>query len=64
VHDICRSILDSIAEERDLDRRWLPDLDQDEIDLIGKHWRGGSIRKLHRIVETIIDVRDRHLPSA
>lgn len=64
VGEVSRSILDSIAEERDLDRRWLPDLDQDEIDLIKPHWDGGSIRRLRRIVETIVDVRDEHLPRA
>lgn len=64
VGDVTRSILDSIAEERELDRRWLPDLDGDEIQLIGRHWRGGSIRRLRRIVETIVDVRDQYLPRA
>ena len=64
IGEVSRSILDSIADDRDLDRRWLPDLDADEVDLIGRHWRGGSLRKLRRIVETIVDVRDRHLPRA
>jgi ATP-dependent Lon protease len=64
VGEVTRSILDSIAEDRDIDPRWLPDLDGDEIQLIGRHWRGGSIRRLRRIVETIVDVRDVHLPRA
>jgi ATP-dependent Lon protease len=64
IGEISRSILDSIADDRDLDRRWMPDLDDDETRLIGKYWRGGSLRKLVRIIEAIVDVRDRHLPRA
>ncbi|MHA6692527.1 AAA family ATPase [Devosia sp. A449] len=64
VGEVTRAILDDIATERDLDRRWLPELDPDEIYLIGKYWRGGSLRRLRRIVETMIDIRDEHMPSA
>lgn len=64
IGEISRSILDSIADDRDLDRRWLHDLEPDEIKLIGRHWRGGSLRKLVRIIEVIVHGRDRHMARA
>lgn len=64
VGEISRSILDHIADDRDLDRRWLHDLEPDELKLIKRHWQGGSMRKLARIVEVIVDVRDAYLARA
>ena len=51
-------ILQRIARERGVDDRWFAPLAEDEKDLVRQAWPGGSIRKLTRIVQTIIDGRD------
>lgn len=55
---LVRGILDDIAKERRLDRRWLDDLAEDELELLHQQWTGGSIRQLRRIVEVLIDGRE------
>lgn len=62
--DLSRNIIDDIAEERALDRRWIAPLAEDELDLIGKAWPGGSLRKLRRILETMLDGRDQLIGRA
>lgn len=52
------TILDDIAGERSLDRRWVPDLAQDELELLSAAWPGGSLRRLRRMVELLIEARD------
>jgi ATP-dependent Lon protease, bacterial type len=61
---LSRGILDKIAEERSLDRRWFPDLEGDEIEVIKKVWPGGSIRKLEKAVRILVDGRDAYLGRA
>ncbi len=56
--DLSRSILDEIARGRGLDPRWLPDLAQDELDVIKGAWPKGSLRKLRRALEVLVDGRD------
>lgn len=58
VGPLVRSIVDDIAAERDLDRRWIADLAIDELELVRKPWSSGSIRQLRWIVESIIDGRE------
>lgn len=55
-----RTIFDDIAAEQEIDRRWLFDLAQDETDLLRSVWPGGSLRRLRRIIELLIDGRERH----
>lgn len=55
---LVKGILDDIAKERRLDRRWLDDLAEDEMELLHSEWTGGSIRQLRRIVEVLIDGRE------
>ena len=50
-------IIDRIAQEQGIDRRWFAPLAEDEMDLVRDAWPGGSIRQLTRIVTTIIDGR-------
>jgi hypothetical protein len=38
---------------------WIVPFDMLEIDMIADLWRGGSIRRLSRIVEAMFDARDR-----
>lgn len=64
VGDLVRNVVDDIASERDLDRRWIGELAQDELELVRKAWPSGSLRKLRRVVELIIDGRETFLPRA
>lgn len=56
---LTRQIIDRLAGERGVDVRWYGSLAEDELELIRRAWRGGSIRKLTAVVRTIIDGRDR-----
>jgi ATP-dependent Lon protease len=58
---LTRQIVDRIAGERGVDPRFFGALAEDEMELIRQAWPGGSIRKLTRIVATILDGRDRIL---
>ncbi|MFJ5487345.1 AAA family ATPase [Hansschlegelia beijingensis] len=58
VGDLSRRILNDLAIERGLDRRWLEDLAQDELTIIRKAWPGGSLRRLRRAIEVLVDGRD------
>lgn len=51
-------VLAGIAASRHLDASWLPDLNGDELALVRRSWRGGSIRRLTRLVETIVAARE------
>ncbi|WEJ32749.1 AAA family ATPase [Devosia sp. SD17-2] len=51
-------IVDRIARERGIDRRWFQPLAEDELDLVRAAWPGGSIRKLTRIIQTVLDGRE------
>lgn len=55
---LTRQIIDRVAAERGIDSRWFAPLAEDELDLVRATWPGGSIRKLSRIVQTIIDGRE------
>ncbi|MGA0530769.1 AAA family ATPase [Hansschlegelia sp. KR7-227] len=58
VGDLSRRILGDIAAERGLDERWIEDLAPDELDVLKSAWPGGSIRKLRRALEVLVDGRD------
>ena len=53
------SVLVDIAHERGLDARWVTPLTAWERDIVAKQWRGGSVRRLRRFVETVIRARER-----
>ncbi len=55
------SILDGIRQERGLDEAWCPALDGDELDAISV-WRGGSLRPLRRMIETVLASRETFAP--
>jgi hypothetical protein len=48
------NVIADLMAERGLDQRWAPSLDDVERKIIGKHWRGGSIRYLRRVVEAVL----------
>lgn len=56
---LTKQIVERIATERGVDRRWFAPLAEDEMDLVKAAWPGGSIRQLTRIVTTLVDGRDR-----
>ena len=49
-----------LARERRLDHRWVLPLDGTEHAAVAHHWRGGSVRRLRRIVDAILRNRDLH----
>lgn len=53
----------AIITDRGLDERWVPPLPDGIYDLVARFWRGGSLRRLRRVVETIIDRADHALPN-
>lgn len=56
---LARRIVDDIRRKRGLVPRMIPPVAPDEADLLKKAWRGGSLRQLSRIVEALVDNRDR-----
>jgi ATP-dependent Lon protease len=52
------AVIADLAHERDLDSRWVAPLDGVERTAVATHWRGGSVRRLRRIVEAMLRERD------
>lgn len=52
-------LINSLAVERGIDSRWIAPLNAHERASIKTAWPGGSVRRLRRILETIITARDR-----
>jgi ATP-dependent Lon protease len=52
------AVLADLARERGLDRRWVPTLDGAEHAAVASHWRGGSARRLRRLVEAVLRERE------
>jgi hypothetical protein len=53
------ALIAGIAAERGLDPRWIPTLDQHDHDTIRRLWHGGSVRRLRRVVEAIVNAREK-----
>ncbi|WP_439361124.1 AAA family ATPase [Bradyrhizobium sp. DASA03007] len=52
------AVLADLARERGLDAAWMSPLDGAERAAISQYWRGGSVRRLRRMVEAILRERD------
>lgn len=52
------AVVADLATERGLDRRWIAPLTGFERDAVAAHWRGGSVRRLRRIVEILLRARE------
>jgi ATP-dependent Lon protease len=52
------AVVADLARERALDQSWIPPLDGVEYAAVTVNWRGGSVRRLRRIVEAILRERD------
>ena len=53
------ALIEDIARERGLDQRYFPPLDGVERDALRRRWQGGSVRRLRRMVDGVLRVRDR-----
>ncbi len=60
--ELVTSILDDYAMDEDLDRRWIPNLDGDELEAIRSVWMGGSVRPLKAAIEATLQAREEHAP--
>jgi ATP-dependent Lon protease len=56
------AVIADLARERGLDQSWVPPLDGLERCAVAQHWRGGSVRRLRRVVEAILRERDINAP--
>ena len=56
------AVIADLAKERGLDQNWVPPLDGVEYAAVTVNWRGGSVRRLRRIVEVIFRERDIRAP--
>jgi len=52
------TLIQTLATERGIDKRWVAPLDDIERTAIANTWPGGSVRKLQRILEAILQARD------
>ncbi|MCJ2124903.1 AAA family ATPase [Methylobacterium sp. J-077] len=60
---ILATLLPEIRADRGQDEAWCPDLDPEEAALVAEAWgKGGSIRPLRRIVETLLSGREALAP--
>jgi ATP-dependent Lon protease len=53
------AIIVDLANESGLDSRWVEPLAGFERDAVAAHWRGGSVRRLRRVVEIVLRARDK-----
>jgi ATP-dependent Lon protease len=47
-----------LAKEQGLDARWVEPLTGFERDIVATHWHGGSVRRLRRVVEALLSIRE------
>ncbi len=52
------ALVEDIARERRLDVRFFPPLDGIERDALRRRWQGGSVRRLRRMVDAVLRVRE------
>jgi ATP-dependent Lon protease len=55
---ILPAVIEGLARERGLNASWVPPLHGAEHAAVARNWRGGSVRRLRRIVEAILRERD------
>jgi ATP-dependent Lon protease len=52
------AVIADLIAERGLDHRWVEPLTSFERDAVATHWRGGSVRRLRRVVEIVLRARE------
>jgi hypothetical protein len=60
LHFLASRILEQLYLDRGHDPRWATPLEGFEIEALRSAWPGGSIRKLQRLVEMLVEARERH----
>lgn len=55
---LARNMVADIRAEREIEEVWMPDLDGEELEMVARNWRGGSMRVLARIVDLVVSGRD------
>jgi hypothetical protein len=55
-------ILERLYVDAGHDPRWATPLEPDEYAALSEHWPGGSIRRLERLMEALVEARERHSP--
>ncbi len=58
LHAVLPGVVRAVAERRGLSPEWIAPFDAMDMEFLAELWRGGSIRRLTRIVEAMIDARD------
>jgi ATP-dependent Lon protease len=53
------AVIADLALERGLDSRWVEPLTGIKRDTVAAHWRGGSVRRLRRVVEALLRIREK-----
>ena len=57
---LARAIVADVARERGGNPAWWPQLNEDEIEIAGRLWLGGSVRRLRVIVERLLAAREKN----
>ncbi len=55
-------LIAELARVRSLDPRFIAPPDPEEQSFIAQRWRGGSVRRLARLIEAIVNARERAMP--
>lgn len=56
---IARSMVRAISNDRGIPEAWVQDLDGFELRAVADVWKGGSLRKLRRVLEAVLTARDK-----
>jgi hypothetical protein len=57
---LARAIVADVARERGGNPAWWPHLNEDEIEIAGRLWLGGSVRRLRVIIERLLAAREKN----
>jgi ATP-dependent Lon protease len=57
-------LLMATYRERGLRQEWCQPLTQNEVQTLRRHWPGGSIRNLKRLIRAVVDAREKFMPRA
>ncbi|MGL4650182.1 MAG: AAA family ATPase, partial [Caldilineaceae bacterium] len=56
-------LMAELAASRSLDPRFIAPLAQEDLTFLARNWQGGSIRRLSRLIEAVINARERAMPT-
>ncbi len=57
---LARAMVNDVARERGGNPAWWPHLNEDELEIAGRLWPGGSVRRLRVIVERLLAAREKN----